>query len=99
MVGTIATTHQQAAAFGAVAIIIMAAVGGLWVPMYLMAPVMQHFAVVSPLNWALNAYYNIFLRGGGFLEILGEAAKLSAFFLVTIIITTAFWRFKNPMNR
>lgn len=99
MVGTIATTHQQAAAFGAVAIIIMAAVGGLWVPMYLMAPVMQHFAVVSPLNWALNGYYDIFLRGGGLFEILGETVKLSIFFLVTILMTATYWKLKNPMNR
>lgn len=99
MVGTFAKTHQQAAAFGAVSIIIMAALGGLWVPMYLMAPVMQHVSVLSPLNWALNGYYDIFVRGGGVVEIIPEMTKLTIFFMVTMLITAIYWKFKNPMNK
>jgi ABC-2 type transport system permease protein len=99
MVGTMATTHQQAAAFGAVSIIIMAALGGLWVPMYLMAPVMQHVATFSPLNWALNGYYDIFIRGGGLKEILPELLKLLIFFLSSIVITGIYMKVKNPMSK
>lgn len=99
MTGTIATTHQQAAAFGAVAIIIMAAIGGLWVPMYLMAPVMKQVASLSPLNWALSGFYDIFLRGGGIKEIIPELVKLAAFFVITVLITAIYWKTKNPMNR
>ncbi|MCX6279918.1 MAG: ABC transporter permease [Bacteroidetes bacterium] len=99
MVGTVANTHQQAAAFGAVSIIIMAALGGLWVPMYLMAPVMQHVSSLSPLNWALNGYYDILVRDGGFLEILPKIIKLALFFISTILITSIYWKFNNPMNK
>ena len=99
MVGTVATTHQQAAAFGAVSIIIMAALGGLWVPMYLMAPAMQHVSALSPLNWALNGYYDILVRDGGLKEILPETIKLAGFFLGTILITTIYRKVKNPMNK
>jgi ABC-2 type transport system permease protein len=34
MIGTLANTHQQASAFGSVSIVILAAIGGLWVPIY-----------------------------------------------------------------
>ena len=99
MVGTLATTHQQAAAFGAVSIIIMAALGGLWVPMYLMAPAMQHVATLSPLNWALSGYYDIFIRGAGVKEILPESAKLLGFFFASVIVTGLYMRVKNPMSK
>ena len=99
MVGTLAKTHQQAAAFGAVSIIIMAALGGLWVPTYLMAPVMQHVATLSPLNWALTGYYDIFIRGSGLREILPECIKLLVFFLVSIFITAIYFKVKNPLNK
>ncbi|MEI7499889.1 MAG: ABC transporter permease [Bacteroidota bacterium] len=99
MVGTVATTHQQAAAFGAVSIIIMAALGGLWVPMYLMAPVMQHVAALSPLNWALSGYYDIFIRGGGLKEIMPDLLKLAGFFLISILITGLYMKIKNPMSK
>jgi ABC-2 type transport system permease protein len=99
MVGTLAKTHQQAAAFGAVSIIIMAALGGLWVPMYLMAPVMQHVSLLSPLNWALTGYYDIFIRGGNLKEIMPECIKLMVFFIVSILITALYFKIKNPMNK
>jgi len=99
VVGSVATTHQQAAAFGAVSIIIMAALGGLWVPTYLMNPGMQTFATFSPLNWALNGYYDIFLRGGGVREVIPESIKLFVFFLVTLLITAYYRKLKNPMNK
>jgi ABC-2 type transport system permease protein len=99
MVGTLAKTHQQAAAFGAVSIIIMAALGGLWVPMYLMAPAMQHVSILSPLNWALTGYYDIFIRGGDLKEIMPECIKLLVFFLVSILITAIYYKIKNPLNR
>ncbi len=99
MVGTIATTHQQASAFGAVSIPIMAALGGLFVPMYLMPGFMQHVASWSPLNWGISGFYNIFIRGGGFVDVLGDAFKLLSFFIVTVLITFIYRRIKNPMNK
>jgi ABC-2 type transport system permease protein len=99
MVGTIARTHQQAAAFGAVSIIIMAALGGLWVPMYLMPLMMQHVATLSPLNWAISGYYDIFLRQGGLREILPESIKLLGFFVLTVIIAFIYRKIKNPLNK
>jgi len=99
MVGTIAKTHQQAAAFGSIAVIILAAMGGLWVPLYLMPPIMRQISEISPMNWAITGYYNIFLRGGSVIHILPEVFRLFLFFLGTVIITAVYRRFKSPLNQ
>jgi ABC-2 type transport system permease protein len=98
LVGTVATTHQQAAAFGAVSIIILAAIGGVWVPVYLMPTAMRHVAVISPLNWGMTGFYNIFLRQGGLITILPSALKLLAFFLVSVFIIYIYRKIKSPLN-
>ncbi len=98
LVGTIANTHQQAAAFGAVSIIILAAIGGVWVPVYLMPNVMRHLALISPLNWGMTGFYNIFLRHGGLVTIVSPALKLLAFFLISVLITYIYRKIKSPLN-
>jgi len=98
LVGTIANTHQQAAAFGAVSIIILAAIGGIWVPVYLMPTVMRHVAVISPLNWGITGFYNIFLRQGGLITIMFPALKLVAFFILSVLITYIYRKIKSPLN-
>lgn len=80
LVGTVATSHDQASLFGAVFVIILAAIGGIWVPTFVMPEVMKKIAVISPLNWGLEAFYGIFLRNFGFKEIFPEVAKLLVFF-------------------
>lgn len=99
LVGTVASTHQQAAAFGAVSVIIMAALGGLWVPIILMNQTMQHVATFSPMNWGLSGFYDIFLRGGGVREILPESFKLLCFFLVMVLATYIYRKINNPMHK
>lgn len=84
LVGTVATSHDQASLFGAVFVIILAAIGGVWVPTFVMPDVMKKVALISPLNWGLEAFYGIFLRNFGLKEIFPEVAKLLAFFLATL---------------
>ena len=97
MIGTIAKTHQQAAAFGSISVIILAAMGGLWVPIYLMPSFMRTFSLYSPMNWAITGYYNIFLRGGNLANILPEVLKLLFFFLGTVVVTGIYRKFKSPL--
>ena len=98
MIGTIAKTHQQAASFGSISVIILAAMGGLWVPIYLMPPFMREVALLSPMNWAITGYYSIFLRGGSLWQIAPQAFKLFIFFLVTVLITSIYHKYKSPLN-
>ncbi len=86
MVGTIATTHQQASISGSVSVLILAAIGGIWVPVALMPEVMKTVSMVSPLNWGLSAFHEIFLRNGHFTDILNNVIRLLVFFGLTMAV-------------
>lgn len=95
LVGTIATSHDQASLFGAVFVIILAAIGGVWVPTFVMPDMMKQLSVISPLNWGLEAFYGIFLRNFGFKEILPEVAKLIAFFAACLTGAYFYQKYKR----
>ncbi len=63
-VGVWARTHEQVNGFGAISIIILAVVGGLMVPGFVMPGGLQTLMNASPLHWSLEAYYSLFLGGG-----------------------------------
>ena len=85
-IGSIARTYQQASVFGSVSVVILAAIGGVWIPLFWMPGFMQIISKVSPLNWGLNGFNNIFVRDSGFLEILPYFSASILFFLITTII-------------
>ena len=64
LVGTFAKTLEQAGGFGAITIIIFAAIGGIWVPSFVMPGYLQQIGKLSPLHWCLEGYYILFLKGG-----------------------------------
>ncbi len=87
MVGTLATTDHQAAIMGSLSILLLSALGGIWVPSYVMPEVMRNISAFSPLNWSLEGFYRLFLRGGTVVDILPDAFKLMLFFLATMAIS------------
>jgi ABC-2 type transport system permease protein len=95
MVGTLATTEHQGAILGSLSILLLSALGGIWVPSYVMPEVMRNISAYSPLNWALTGFYKLFLRSGGVAEILLDALKLVAFFLFTMTIASLVNRVKR----
>jgi ABC-2 type transport system permease protein len=64
LVGTYAKTQEQANGFGAITVIILAAIGGIWVPTFVMPSYLQTIGNISPLHWCLEGYYTLFLKGG-----------------------------------
>jgi ABC-2 type transport system permease protein len=72
-------TAEQAASFSSAVTMIMAALGGILVPLAVMPPLMQQFAMISPLAWGLNGFLDVFVRGGGVVDVIPEALGLLAF--------------------
>jgi len=68
-VGTLARTHQQAAIFASISVVILAAMGGIWVPLFMMPPFFRQISVISPLNWGLNGFYDILVRNASLKEV------------------------------
>lgn len=97
-VGTIARTQQQAAAFGVVSVVVLTALGGLWVPVYLMPEVMRNLALWSPLNWAHVGFIDLFLRQATTAEIMPQVIKLFGFFSLTIILALIYRKTNSPLN-
>lgn len=97
LLGTIAKTQEQAAPFGATMVVILAALGGVWVPVFVMPKFMQLTSKISPMNWGLEAFYDVFLRNVNFVKILPEISLLLLFFLLTILIAIIYNRSKNAV--
>jgi ABC-2 type transport system permease protein len=97
MVGTIATTEQQGAIMGALSILLLSALGGIWVPTYVMPETMRHISSFSPLNWSLEGFYELFLRGGNAGDVIVAVTKLMVFFFITMIVASAVNRYKRKV--
>lgn len=75
-VGVYATTQEQANGFGAVSIVLLAAIGGLLVPSFAMPASFQLIMRISPLHWCLEAFYALFLQGGKLKDIVPNIIPL-----------------------
>lgn len=97
LLGTIANTQEQAAPFGSTLVVILAALGGVWVPVFVMPKFMQFISKFSPMNWGLEAFYDVFLRNVQFAEILPGILLLLLFFLATTLIAIIYNQRKNAV--
>ena len=97
LLGTIAKTQEQSAPFGATSVVILAAIGGVWVPVFAMPKVMQVISHISPMNWGLNAFYDVLLRKADAVEILPEIFLLLLFFIITIFIAIQYDKKKRAV--
>ena len=86
-IGSIARTNQQASIFGAISVVILAAVGGVWIPTFIMPRFMQILSNVSPLNWGLNGFNDLFVRDAGFRDLLPYFSVSILFFIVTLLLS------------
>ncbi|MEX1192657.1 MAG: ABC transporter permease [Brumimicrobium sp.] len=97
LIGTIAKTHEQAAPFGATAVVILAAIGGLWFPVFAMPESMQMMAKISPMNWGLEGFYDVLLREASLLALLPKLLLLLIFFIINITIAVAYEKKTNQV--
>jgi len=67
-------------------VVIAAAIGGIMVPVYVMPEIMQKISLFSPLSWGLNAFLDVFVRGGNIRSVLADISLLVIFFLVTTMM-------------
>lgn len=97
LLGTVADTQEQSAPFGATSVVVLAAIGGIWVPVFLMPEFMQTIAKFSPMNWGLNAYYDIILRNSGIGGIAKEIIFLFLFYIAMVAISLFYERKQNAV--
>ncbi len=90
LVGTLFKTINQALPFGSVSIVILSAIGGIWVPVGILPHTMQLMAMASPLHWSLEAVNQVILRNGDLSSVMPAISILlisgAAFWLASILI-------------
>jgi ABC-2 type transport system permease protein len=64
-VSSLFTTANQAMPFGSISVVILSALGGIWMPIELLSPFMQHLSIISPLRWSHAAVNGIILMNNG----------------------------------
>jgi ABC-2 type transport system permease protein len=91
-IGKIAATHQQAAIFASVSVVIMAAVGGIWIPVFVMPEPMRLLSAASPLNWGMEGFYSLLIREGSLESIVPESLALLAFAAGCMVLAVIYKR-------
>jgi ABC-2 type transport system permease protein len=92
-IGVFAETQEQANGFGAVSVVILAAVGGIMIPSFVMPDSLKLLMNISPLHWCIEAYYGLFLEGGKLSDIMTNI--LALFAIAVIIQLIAAWGLKR----
>lgn len=95
LLGTLADTQEQSAPFGATSVVILAAIGGIWVPVFMMPEFMQTISKFSPMNWGLNAYYDIILRNSSVFGVVKYCGLLFLFYIAMVSIALIYEKKKN----
>jgi ABC-2 type transport system permease protein len=86
-------THAQASTLGPILNVLMAALGGIMVPLFVMPDVMQQIAAYSPMNWGLEALLDVLLRGADVSETLPRVGRLAGFSV--LMLANAYWLFRR----
>ncbi|MFA5196559.1 MAG: ABC transporter permease, partial [Bacteroidales bacterium] len=86
LVGTFASTQSQAGIFGSFMVLILAILGGIFLPVYMMPEPMQAASVISPLRWGIDSFLDIFVRDAGLKDIGMNLLRMNAFFCISLLI-------------
>lgn len=97
LLGTLCHTQEQSAPLGATLTVILAAIGGVWIPVFVMPSFMQTVAKLSPMNWGLQAFYEVLLRASGFSAIAGKVGLLLLFFILCMVISIVYDKAKRNL--
>jgi ABC-2 type transport system permease protein len=87
IVGTIAGTHGQAATFGSVMVVILAMLGGIFMPVHMLPDTIKTMSNISPLRWGTDAFLSVFARNEGIGRIWKELFLLITFFCISLILS------------
>lgn len=80
----VAKTRQQAQNLSTIIILIMSAIGGSMIPLFLMPTILQKIALLTLNYWGIQGFYDIFWRALPFEEIL---PKIIILISIGIIVT------------
>lgn len=87
LISNISKSTEEATTIGGISNIILAALGGIMVPKFIMPEFMQNITQYSPMSWGLESFLEVFVRGGSFEDISFNLFKLLIFAIICILIS------------
>lgn len=92
LIAVASSTTEQATLLGGTGNIILAALGGIMIPKFVMPAAMQTVAKWSPMSWGLEGFLDVLLRSGSWTDIAPEAGSLTALGVAAILLA---WRLQQ----
>ena len=92
-IASIAKTRKQVESYSTLIILVMSAIGGSMVPLFLMPSIMQKIGVISVNYWGIQGFYDIFWRHLPITDVAIRAAVLLG--IGVIMITISINRFRK----
>ncbi len=86
LIAVICRTTEQATLLGGTGNILLAALGGIMVPKFIMPPALQAVAEVSPMAWGLDGLLAALLHGADIAGVSAFAATLASFGGIAILL-------------
>ena len=86
-IASIAKTRKQVESYSTLIILIMSAIGGSMVPLFIMPAIMQKIAIVSVNYWGIQGFYDIFWRHLAIGDVAIRATVLVGIGLFMMIIS------------
>lgn len=95
LVACLVRTQAQAGALVPILNVLMAAIGGIMVPKFVMPTFMQRLAELSPMNWGLEGLLTVILRHGDMAAVTPYATRLVGFAALMFVLALLLLRRKN----
>jgi ABC-2 type transport system permease protein len=89
LIASVTSTTEQATLLGGAGNLILAAIGGIMVPKFVMPEAMQALTNISPMAWGLEGFLDVLLRDGGIRDVTRELVALSSFGVAMLAL--AWW--------
>lgn len=88
----IAKTRQQLQGLSTIIIMLMSAIGGSMIPLFVMPAIMQKIAVISVNYWGIQGFFDIFWRNLPLIDILPKIGVLVAIGLIMTLISIRLFK-------
>jgi len=92
LVAALVKTPEATGGVGALIAVMMAAIGGCFVPTFVMPNFLQTLSKIVPHSWALQGYQDVLIRGYGIGQVMPEVGVLLIF--AAVFFGFALWRFR-----
>jgi ABC-2 type transport system permease protein len=92
MVAALARTEAQVGGLTVLLLLSLSALGGCFIPRFVMPQWLRMVGLITPHAWALDAYQDLLVRGYTFFEVLPKVGILVAF--AVFFFGIGVWRFR-----